>query len=342
MPDSYKIQYGGMTLTYPDWNGYVGYDAMKLINFSAIGNSTAKMYVTATYKGETTSWNNGTSTGVMEIPAGSLINYSAVCDSYYRVKSCVGNNTIDFTSARQSDPKVITGSCVAGNEDGYVSTNATTPNRISWQYSFTRPSNTWTANNGGVYSVDIVPTAGVTNFSSLAGLPMEQCINGGRTYTANGSMLGCSNKSNSQNATATYVGTYINTNGTASKNVWFSAHINLTGRTWHAKGYWTGTANNGGQQGLKANYMTTAGQIQDPGKNVRNDFFNMGNTTRTTSFNLTGANSQVAANYGWGPQCIKVYATLGVANNGTSYASKTPPNQIENVNATVKCSAWVP
>ena len=26
MPDTYKLQYDGMTLTYPGWNGYVSYE----------------------------------------------------------------------------------------------------------------------------------------------------------------------------------------------------------------------------------------------------------------------------------------------------------------------------
>lgn len=315
---------------------------LKTINFKAIGNQNALMYITATKNGSTTSWNTTTATTVVEksIPINSTISYKAVSNSYYRCKSCAQTAVNNFTSARQSDPKTITGTGVA-TANGAISTYSTFENKISWQYSFTMPSNNWPNNKGGIYSVQIVPTGGITNFSSLGGLTMAQCIPGGALNTSNASIVGCTGKvtaTSSQN----YNGKYINTSGAASKNVWFSAHIDLTGRSNHTNSYWTGTASNGGQRGLKAFYLTTAGQITDPGKNVNNNFYSMSNTTKTTSFNLTGANNQVATNYGWGPQCIRVEATLGVPSNSTSYATACPPNTITNVIATVKCSSWVP
>lgn len=34
MPDTYKLQYDGMTLAYPGWNGYVGYESLPIYNLT--------------------------------------------------------------------------------------------------------------------------------------------------------------------------------------------------------------------------------------------------------------------------------------------------------------------
>lgn len=142
MASIYKLQYNGMTLAYPGWNGYVSfeYDPIQLVQFGAAGNATATLGITATYNGETTSWNNAGSTAYKDIPVGSEITITASTPEYFRCGCAVPRGVDNFASATWSRGFSAHGT-VTGS--GYASTTNTTKNtftargNLKWTNKFT-------------------------------------------------------------------------------------------------------------------------------------------------------------------------------------------------------------
>lgn len=71
MPDTYKLQYDGMTLTYPGWNGYVSYEDIHRI-FHITVNQTTGGTITAT---------------PLEGPNGTIVTLSNTPSTYYKFVS---------------------------------------------------------------------------------------------------------------------------------------------------------------------------------------------------------------------------------------------------------------
>ena len=314
----------------------------KNITFSAIGNTNTRMYVTATYNGATTSWNTN-STATKSIPAGAAIKFSAVTNNYFRTKSCKHSNCSNFTSARLSDPKQITGTCTAGNGNSYVSTDSTVRNDVKWTWTFNNNSKpNWNSNNGGICRVYMTPSNGKITINSTV-IGSSYCCklltdsNSGYWYGA------------TARTTASRTRTYFKSQRVAAiqNNTWsgvyMSAHVAMTGGYYHSNNTWNGTATNGGQRGLKAFYLYNSTQGGDPGKNINNNFYQgTKNTTITTSFNVTGTGNNMAYQ-NWNNQILRVEATLGAFTGSINYdASKYPPNQINGITATVYCTAIMP
>lgn len=73
MSDIYKLQYGGMTLAYPGWNGYVGYEVPTLQQIRLIGSNSTPV---------TFNFSNGQSYTVsdiqdIQIPIGTTVTINA-------------------------------------------------------------------------------------------------------------------------------------------------------------------------------------------------------------------------------------------------------------------------
>lgn len=313
----------------------------KTITFSACGHTNAKMYVTATLGTATTSWNTN-STATKTIPAGATIKYSAVANTYYRSKACAHSNTTNFTSARLSDPRQITGTCTVGTANAWVSTKDTVRNDVKWTWTYNnndKPS--WNSNNGGIYYFGMTPNTGRITINSTVLASSYCCRLLADSYS--GEFRGATGKvtaTTTAHMKSYRLASHANVGGNWS-GVYQSAHVALTGQTYHTNAYWTGTATNGGQRGLKALWLINNVQNQGDGKNIQNNFFSMSNSTKTTSFNLTGAGSSMGGT-AWNNQMVSVYATLGNVSNSTAYASKCPPNQITSCTATVYCTAIMP
>lgn len=142
MSDIYKLQYNGRTLAFPGWNGYVSfeYNPIEYVQFGAFANATATMGITATYNGQTTSWNNAGGTAYKDIPVGSDVVITASTPEYFRCGCGVPVGLDNFTSASWSRGFSAHGNVTAS---GYAATTKTKMNtftacgNLKWTNKFT-------------------------------------------------------------------------------------------------------------------------------------------------------------------------------------------------------------
>lgn len=175
MPDTYKLQYDGMTITYPGWNGYVSYEAQSFKTLTLLNS-----------EGGTLTAN--TLTGY----PGDTINLSTAYNTYWRFSgyqltgdgSLVGNDytfgTEDATICACFKPNAFTAS--GGFEKGsnvnaggnradtpaynnvgakYAVLNASTGDIPSSWYS---TSNRWNPTNASAYIINLNPKLSI-NFN---------------------------------------------------------------------------------------------------------------------------------------------------------------------------------
>lgn len=343
---SVKLTFSDRVLTYPESNGYVCFAKPNTyFGFSGI-NTQVKYYAQMTYPDNTTAElivpTGSTEAVFSSVPIGTIVSGYISANAYYRT-SLDNSELTDLASSRTTaDPRKISfsGICDTSSHIGSVDTQQ---NNVVWTWTFNnnnRPN--WVSNNGGMNRVYITPNTGRMSINS--------CYTAGSAYCCrlladsnSGYWQGCTAKKNSPTkaniATTRIAATYNET----WHNVYQSAHIALTGVGYHNPSYWNGTATNGGQRGLKAQYMINGNQVADPGKNVNNNFYSQSNGTNiATSFNLTGTGANMPAT-NWNNQAVYIYATIGYNTDNTAYyATKYPINQITACTATVKCSAIMP
>lgn len=352
MADTYKLQYDGMTLTYPGWYGCLGYNgAVPNYNFTIQDtHNQVQTYVKYTTPDGTTGelinpTGAGTATITTSLPEGTILTGYTISNTYYR-NSVKQTGFGDFVSAKTtSEPRKKTFTATLTGDSTFGTSN-TQANNVSWTWTYTTTNypTSWLNNNGGCSRVDITPTPGKITINS--------CYPDGSAYCCrmiadsySGGWYGASTKSTANGNKWNYFPSVrlgaLDSN--TWKNVWQSAHVNMTGGYYHSNQTWVNTANNGGQRGLKAYYLYNSTQNGDPGKNINNSFYyGTKNTTKTTSFSVAGTGTNMAAT-DWNNQIVSIQATLGMfAGSIDRDASKYPPNQVNGVNATVKCSAWMP
>lgn len=139
MSDIYKLQYNGMTLAYPDWNGYVSFEyvPVQLVQFGAYANSTATLAITATKDEQTTAWNNNGGTAFKDIPLGSEITVTADVPTYWRVGAGAPSGVSGWTTAAFSRGFSAHGYVTA---DGYATTTNTHKNTFTARGTYFSPS----------------------------------------------------------------------------------------------------------------------------------------------------------------------------------------------------------
>lgn len=348
MADVYKLQYNGMTLAYPGWNGYVGYNQTESIldfGFSGLNNNVLG-YVQYTLPdlstGELTlGTGNEGQTLLTALPYGTEFSGYISANPYYRTMLNGGDTETFVVTKSTADPRKVSFSGQLTSNNWIGSTN-TQQNKVVWTWTFNnnnRPN--WNSNNGGTIQVYLTPNTGR--------MTIDSCYDNDSAYCCrlladsnSGYWRGCTAKvnkpTNANIATTRIAAIYDET----WLNVYQSAHIALTGVAYHPTGYWYGTAANGGQRGLKAHYLINSVQVKDPGKNINNNFYSKGEGVNTpTAFNVTGTGTNMAAT-NWNNQAVFVYATIGFNTDLTANRPKYPVNQITACTATVKCSAILP
>jgi hypothetical protein len=172
MPDTYKLQYDGMTLTYPGWNGCVSYEAQSFKTLTLLNSEGGSLTA-------------NTLTGY----PGDTINLSTAYNTYWRFSgyqltgdgSLVGNDytfgTEDATICACFKPNAFT--ATGGFEKGsnvtitptaanqtksssvrkYAIRNASTGDIPASWYS---TSNRWNPSNASAYSITLNPKMTVT------------------------------------------------------------------------------------------------------------------------------------------------------------------------------------
>ena len=173
MPDTYKLQYDGMTLAYPNWNGYVSYEAQSFKTLTLLNS-----------EGGTLTAN--TLTGY----PGDTINLSTAYNTYWRFSgyqitgdgSLVGNDytfgTEDATICACFKPNAFT--ATGGWEKGsnvdcyakgnYVSTTKYITEKFAIHGAHTgdvpanwySTSNRWHPSNASAYKITLNPKMTVT------------------------------------------------------------------------------------------------------------------------------------------------------------------------------------
>lgn len=122
MPDTYKLQYDGMTLTYPGWNGYVSYEELaKIYNLQLIQSTGG------TIASNTTSGYNG-----------DIVTLSNTPNTYYNFNGYS-----------------ITGATLTGNQFAFTGTDVTAKANFNLQTSVNVYSNT-------AYNVTRTPASNAT------------------------------------------------------------------------------------------------------------------------------------------------------------------------------------
>lgn len=95
MSDVYKLQYNGMTLAYPDWNGYVGYEHIEML-FNVLLQQTT----------------GGTITAIpLQGPNGTVVTLSNTPDANYELAnySVTGATLVDNTFIINNSDVTVTG-----------------------------------------------------------------------------------------------------------------------------------------------------------------------------------------------------------------------------------------
>ena len=173
MADTYKLQYDGMTLTYPGWNGCVSYEAQSFKTLTLLNS-----------EGGTLTAN--TLTGY----PGDTINLTTAYNTYWRFSgyqitgdgSLVGNDytfgTEDATICACFKPNAFTASggwekgsnVVCSGHGNYVSTTKYIPEKFAIHGAHTgdipaswySTSNRWNPSNASAYKITLNPKMTVT------------------------------------------------------------------------------------------------------------------------------------------------------------------------------------
>lgn len=257
MPDTYKLQYDGMTLTYPGWNGYVSYDAPSfktLTLYNSEGGTLTANKLTG-YPGDTINLSTAYNTywrfsGYQLTGDGELVGNdytfgnedASICACYKPNAftatggfekgsniSCVANKSPDGTRTSEVGTKY----CIHGAHTGEIP--------ASW-YS---TSNRWKPNNASGYS-----------FTMNAKMRFTGGTGGGiASYGYTAWCVVGSTTSNSQSWRSTSPATYSKTLTTTAQNVNYGVAAKLaatrarskpatatyiatgTNGTWTATGY---------------------------------------------------------------------------------------------------------
>ena len=335
-------------LSYPNWNGYLEYICAVPNYYFTIQDTHDQVQTYVKYttpNGATGELTNptgaGTATITTSLPEATILTGYTISNTYYR-NSVKQTGFGDFVSAKTtSEPRKKTFTATLTGDSTFGTSN-TQANNVSWTWTFSNNSKpNWYNNNGGILQCKVVPSPGRITINSCYPDGSAYCC---RTLSDSNSgyWRGCTAKKNSPTNSYYPTQRIAALDSNTWKNVWQSAQIAMTGYAAHGAGYWTSTASNGGQRGLKANYLINSTQEKDPGKNINNNFYSMANTTKTTSFNVAGTGTNMPAT-NWNNQTVLVYATIGFNTDNTgTYANKYPVNQITGLTATVKCSAWLP
>lgn len=289
MSDIYKLQYNGMTLAYPGWNGYVSfeYEPIEYVRFGANANATATLGITATYNGQTTSWNNAGSTAYKDIPIGSDVVITASTPEYFRCGCGAPVGLDNFASAAWSRGFSAHGT-VTGS--GYTTTTNTQKNTFT-----ARGTLGWTNNFTGSYQgvQQAYPALQITGFTS--------------TYITSASMTG----GQGTNYGATGTDKKGNLTGNRGWKTWTPANglkapvncsawrlsgvMNITGQHNAGAGAFTGAAERALTAGIKC-----VGTGATPATTTVNSWFNTNTNNKTTAFtlNATAAKYGTATNLG--------------------------------------------
>ena len=225
MSDIYKLQYDGMTLTYPGWNGYVSYEA-------ATGFKTLTLYHS---EGGTLTANELTGY------PGDTINLSTAYDTYWRFSGyqltgdgelvgndyTFGNEDASICACYKPNAFTATGSWEKGPNEGiinykkdpgitvylsprYAIRNASTGDIPASWYS---TSNRWKPSNASAYSITIKPVmlfyrSGNPNASwaTTACTVVGSTVSQTQSYGGN---FGQGNYKYSKNFTSTTQGNYM-------------------------------------------------------------------------------------------------------------------------------------
>ena len=179
MPDTYKLQYDGMTLTYPNWNGYVSYEAAPAFKTLTLYHSEGGTLTAST----------------LTAYPGDTINLSTAYDTYWRFSgyqltgdgSLVGNDytfgTEDATICACFKPNAFT--ATGGFEKGsnvtcYLGQGGSKTTVVPLKYAVTgyktsnvpsswyATSNRWNPSNASAYSITLKPYMRFTAYSNGA------------------------------------------------------------------------------------------------------------------------------------------------------------------------------
>jgi len=124
MPDTYKLQYDGMTLTYPGWGGYLAYDNITPYN------------ITYTNDG------HGTVTGPLTAYGGDIVTLTSTPNQYYTSNGYdVTGGIIDGNNLTVNDECTVYGKFTLQNSALlYTNNTETTGYSISRSFSVSVPS----------------------------------------------------------------------------------------------------------------------------------------------------------------------------------------------------------
>lgn len=350
MSDIYKLQYNGMTLSHPDWIGYVGYEAPVITNldfgFSGLNNNVLG-YMQYTMPdlstGELTlgTGNEGQSL-ITSLPYGTEFSGYISANPYYRTTLNGGDTEPFVISKSTAEPRKVSfsGQLTSNN---WIGSQNTQINSVTWHWNFNNNNSpSWRDNNGGACQVTMTPASNR--------MVVDSCYNNESAYCIkiitdgySGSWYGATSKSTGSRTNA-----YIPTNRIGSidsntwSSVWFSAHVNMTAGYYHSNNTWNGEGNHG-QRALNGAYLINSTQLATRGTDINSTFYKGSkNSTLTTSFNLTGTGNNMPAT-NWNNQAIRIYAQLGAFGGSiNSDASKYPPNQVNSIYCTANCSAIFP
>ena len=204
MSDIYKLQYGGMTLAYPGWNGYVCYEA-------------APAYKTLTLCAS----NGGTLTAdtITGMP-GDTIELAPTYDTYWRLSGY----------AKAGDGTLSNNTYTFGEDDEQIVSAYFKPNAFTATGTFNFGTLTLNYTNGGVKTASNVGNAIVNGFT------------GGRpsNWPANGAAWNVTNASSYSVKTNTNWSYKNHGNGavacTGAIRIAGSNKVSFTGTNWTNKG----------------------------------------------------------------------------------------------------------
>ena len=198
MPDTYKLQYDGMTLTYPGWNGYVSYEAVPqfktLTLYHSEGGTLTANELTG-YPGDTINLSTAYNTywrfsGYQLTGDGTIANnVYTFGDEDASICACYKPNAFTATGGfeKGSDVEIYAQGSAAANNDKHAYVNKyalhgshTGEIPASW-YS---TSNRWNPSNASAYSITI--NAKMNVLASGIGTSQRQ----GHSYTTAVSLIG--------------------------------------------------------------------------------------------------------------------------------------------------------
>lgn len=335
MADIYKLQYNGMTLAYPGWNGYVSfeYEPIEYVRFGAVANATATLGITATYNGQTTSWNNAGSTAYKDIPIGSDVVITASTPEYFRCGCGAPVGLDNFASANWSRGFSAHGTVTAS---GYATTTNTQKN------TFTARGNLqWTNNFNGSYQgvADAYPSLQITGWT---GTVASSTMTGGE-----GTNYGATGTSKANNMKAAYHAwkSFTNWKSTSLKapvncSAWkLSAHMNITGhRNVTSVGIFCGASERA---------VTAQACINGTGTGrssvSTNSWFPTSQSNKTTAYDLTATAAKYGTATNLGSYGVHFTAyNYGTVGNGSGSCGSWAYHRVIGCNGTWLASGIMP